>query len=119
MPPLNIYSNGTQPQITTAPRIAATTTTATTTTTTTQSSPDSRFRAQLPASLILRLRAPSATAGSRRIRWAEDVIDNEGLGRKKSKGSTRFDLLLAFSSQQKTKTKTKNDLLYYAEKCTL
>jgi len=23
----------------------------------------------------------------RRIKWAEDVIDNEGLGRKKSKGS--------------------------------
>ena len=38
----------------------------------------------IPPTLTLRLRAPSVE--SRRIHWAEDVIDNEGLGRKKSKG---------------------------------
>jgi protein phosphatase 1 regulatory subunit 11 len=36
---------------------------------------------------VLRLRGAAPREGSgRRISWAEDVIDNEGLGRKKSKG---------------------------------
>ena len=36
--------------------------------------------------VTLRLRATAAPNDDRRIRWAEDVVDNEGLGRKKSKG---------------------------------
>lgn len=41
-----------------------------------------------PARLILRAR-PLDTSPSRkpRVQWGENVIDNEGLGRKKSKGS--------------------------------
>jgi len=35
----------------------------------------------------LRLRA-AAAPNDTRVRWAEDVIDNEGLGRKRSKGSS-------------------------------
>ena len=37
---------------------------------------------------VLRLRATGSpdSANSRRIQWAEDVVDNEGLGRKRSKG---------------------------------
>ncbi|KIW62356.1 hypothetical protein PV04_10537 [Phialophora macrospora] len=50
-------------------------------------------RSVSPESLVLRLRgAHDAAAGSsththtrRRIQWAEDVVDNEGLGRKSSK----------------------------------
>jgi protein phosphatase 1 regulatory subunit 11 len=34
---------------------------------------------------VLRLRGEAAS--SRRIRWAEDVIDNEGMGKKSSKGT--------------------------------
>lgn len=30
----------------------------------------------------------------RRIKWAEDVVDNEGLGRKKSKGSSSVHLII-------------------------
>ena len=33
----------------------------------------------------LRLRATAAPSDTR-VRWAEDVVDNEGLGRKRSKG---------------------------------
>lgn len=47
----------------------------------------------------LRLRGAHDPAESRRqgrrgptIRWAEDVVDNEGLGRKSSKGSCCYDL---------------------------
>ena len=36
--------------------------------------------------ITLRLRATAGPNEDRRIRWAEDVVDNEGLGRKKSKG---------------------------------
>ena len=42
---------------------------------------------------VLRLRgAPEPRAGAR-VQWAEDVVDNEGLGRKSSKGmsSTIYD----------------------------
>ena len=37
---------------------------------------------------VLRLRATAPTEQTRRprIQWAEDVVDNEGLGRKRSKG---------------------------------
>jgi len=38
---------------------------------------------------VLRLRGAARGAGERserRIQWAEDVVDNEGLGRKSSKG---------------------------------
>lgn len=43
---------------------------------------------QPPPTATLRLRAtsPSPDETSQRVRWAEDVVDNEGLGRKKSKG---------------------------------
>ncbi|CAG8303235.1 unnamed protein product [Penicillium salamii] len=43
----------------------------------------------VPISTTLRLRAeeaPEATSSSRRIRWSEDVVDNEGMGKKSSKG---------------------------------
>ena len=35
--------------------------------------------------LVLRLRAASATRTRRRIQWTEDTVDNEGMGKKKSK----------------------------------
>ncbi|KAJ6004076.1 hypothetical protein N7522_005721 [Penicillium canescens] len=57
--------------------------------TTTESSRDSST-ARVPATL--RLRAEEAptntreeTSASRRIRWSEDVVDNEGMGKKSSK----------------------------------
>ncbi|KAI4257945.1 MAG: hypothetical protein L6R42_005384 [Xanthoria sp. 1 TBL-2021] len=42
---------------------------------------------QHPPTATLRLRAtsPPPDDNSQRVRWAEDVVDNEGLGRKKSK----------------------------------
>lgn len=41
----------------------------------------------LTSTPVLRLRATaSPSQNSRRIQWAEDVVDNEGLGRKRSKG---------------------------------
>lgn len=52
-----------------------------------------------PQQPVLRLRGASTDSDSaieegsarrRRIQWAEDVIDNEGLGRKKSKGMLRL-----------------------------
>ena len=39
-----------------------------------------------PAPAVLRLRG-AHTASDRSVRWAEDVVNNEGLGRKSSKGS--------------------------------
>lgn len=36
-------------------------------------------------SATLRLRASPSTAEDRRIRWAADVVDNEGMGKKSSK----------------------------------
>lgn len=47
----------------------------------------------VPISTTLRLRAeeaPEATSSSRRIRWSEDVVDNEGMGKKSSKGSILY-----------------------------
>ncbi len=39
-----------------------------------------------------------ATSTGRRIQWAEDVVDNEGMGKKKSKGLfCPFPLSLSFS----------------------
>lgn len=57
----------------------------------------SREPSPLPLTGTLRLRgAPLAettqttteTASTRRIRWSEDVVDNEGMGKKSSKGKT-------------------------------
>lgn len=45
-------------------------------------------RNAIPAG-TLRIRATAAPNDDRRIRWAEDVVDNEGMGKKKSKG--RFE----------------------------
>jgi hypothetical protein len=51
--------------------------------------------AGVPATL--RLRAEEAptdtreeTSASRRIRWSEDVVDNEGMGKKSSKGTSKL-----------------------------
>jgi protein phosphatase 1 regulatory subunit 11 len=51
--------------------------------------------ARVPATL--RLRAEEAptdtreeTSASRRIRWSEDVVDNEGMGKKSSKGTSKL-----------------------------
>ena len=38
------------------------------------------------------LRLRGVPAEDRRIRWAEDVVDNEGLGRKSSKGTCGFSV---------------------------
>ncbi|KAJ5761880.1 uncharacterized protein N7511_005262 [Penicillium nucicola] len=57
--------------------------------TTTESSRDSSV-ARVPATLRLRAEDAPAntreeTSSSRRIRWSEDVVDNEGMGKKSSK----------------------------------
>lgn len=51
----------------------------------------------VPFPTTLRLRAeeappeaPEETAPSRRIRWSEDVVDNEGMGKKSSKGTVNL-----------------------------
>ncbi|KAL2071273.1 hypothetical protein VTL71DRAFT_12508 [Oculimacula yallundae] len=58
-------------------------------TTTTATATQTQTQTQTPTQAILHLRgAPlDSERGSsrRRIQWAEDVVDNEGLGRKKSK----------------------------------
>lgn len=41
---------------------------------------------------ILRLRGHHTSTG-RSVQWAEDVVDNEGLGRKSSKGNSFIPLL--------------------------
>ncbi|MCJ1283860.1 hypothetical protein MMC26_003191 [Xylographa opegraphella] len=64
------------------PTTAGAGTATTTTTTTTIDSTSPPRRAPVPIG-TLRLRA--AAAPRRGIRWAEDVVDNEGLGRKSSK----------------------------------
>ncbi|KAJ6441974.1 protein phosphatase inhibitor domain-containing protein [Purpureocillium lavendulum] len=56
--------------------------TPTTSQTTTQNSTDSETRAE--PTRILRLRGGHTSSG-RSVQWAEDVVDNEGLGRKSSK----------------------------------
>ena len=38
-----------------------------------------------PPTLVLHLRADSDTQSRRRIQWTEDTVDNEGMGKKKSK----------------------------------
>jgi len=43
----------------------------------------------------LRLRAEAEPSEGRRIQWAEDVIDNEGMGKKSSKGMFPFTLCLS------------------------
>jgi hypothetical protein len=57
---------------------------ATTTQTTTQTSPAQQPTTQAPRTLRLRGRH---TSTGRSVQWAEDVVDNEGLGRKSSKGT--------------------------------
>lgn len=45
------------------------------------------------------INARAAVAGrGRRIQWAEDVVDNEGMGKKKSKGLFVFNILLSDGS---------------------
>ena len=63
------------------------------TTTTTQPLPS-------PSAPVLRLRAaaPPPEARQPRIHWAEDVVDNEGLGRKRSKGSSPYSSFPLFST---------------------
>lgn len=46
--------------------------------------PTPETREQAPQ--ILRLRG-AHTSNGRSVQWAEDVVDNEGLGRKSSKGA--------------------------------
>lgn len=65
--------------------------TPTTSQTTTQNSTDSETRTESPR--VLRLRGGHTSSG-RSVQWAEDVVDNEGLGRKSSKGACRIRLLL-------------------------
>lgn len=60
--------------------------------TTTETSRDSST-ARLPSTLRLRGEdtsiAPADPSSARRIRWSEDVVDNEGMGKKSSKGEIR------------------------------
>lgn len=44
--------------------------------------------------MILRLRG-GHTANGRSVQWADDVVDNEGLGRKSSKGAFFLSSLVA------------------------
>lgn len=58
---------------------------------TTTESPQDSSTAHIPPTLRLRAEeaptdASEATSSSRRIRWSEDVVDNEGMGKKSSKG---------------------------------
>lgn len=61
--------------------------TPTTSQTTTQTS-EPEIREEPPR--ILRLRGAHA-ANRRGVQWAEDVVDNEGLGRKSSKGKSLLE----------------------------
>jgi protein phosphatase 1 regulatory subunit 11 len=54
-------------------------------TTTTEVRPQPVLRLSAPSG-VLRLRADPAER--RHIQWAEDVVDNEGMGKKSSKGAT-------------------------------
>lgn len=58
----------------------------------------------------LRLRGHH-TATGRSVQWADDVVDNEGLGRKSSKGS--FILSLAHSSQCDANNHSKSQCAVY------
>jgi len=54
--------------------------------TTVEGESSTQAQTQTEPQAILRLRgAPPPT--NRSVQWAEDVVDNEGLGRKKSKGT--------------------------------
>ena len=58
---------------------------------------------------VLRLRATAPSPSNRRrIQWAEDVVDNEGLGRKRSKGWFRHKKAIIhpyyFSPQNQSQT---------------
>jgi hypothetical protein len=55
----------------------------------------------------------SESRSSRRIQWAEDVIDNEGLGRKKSKGLRLPPLKLRSTTQGPSANKLCLDSLLY------
>lgn len=81
-PPTNMPSPSHHPSSTTQTLYTLPTTTASTTRTTTITQPSTST-----STPVLRLRATGpAPTPSRRIQWAENVIDNEGLGRKSSKG---------------------------------
>lgn len=54
----------------------------------TQSQSSLTLTASQPGPTTLRLRAePAEPSERRRIQWAEDVVDNEGMGKKSSKGT--------------------------------
>ncbi|RCI16297.1 hypothetical protein L249_2395 [Ophiocordyceps polyrhachis-furcata BCC 54312] len=71
-------ADGQRQQQRSAPTASQTTTTTTTTTTTSQS----RGLTEPPRTLYLR---GGGTGNGRSVQWAEDVVNNEGLGRKSSK----------------------------------
>ena len=48
----------------------------------------------------LRLRAEAEPSEGRRIQWAEDVIDNEGMGKKSSKGMFPCNVVSMFTNAQ-------------------
>lgn len=50
---------------------------------------ENRSRAQVQTHGILRLRG-AHSPGARSVRWASDVVDNEGLGKKSSKGRVQL-----------------------------
>lgn len=82
-------------------------TTATSSQTTTIHSPSTRH--QQP---VLRLRGAMRSPGERsdrRIQWAEDVIDNEGLGRKSSKGMS-----LSLPPTTTSRARTISNMVQYA-----
>lgn len=64
----------------------------------TLTSAPTRIQTQQP---VLRLRG-APDRNERRIQWAEDVVDNEGLGRKKSKGLSPPALPLEAPADPKT-----------------
>lgn len=55
--------------------------------TTTQRAAEPERRTETPRTLRLR---GASHANGRSVQWVEDVVDNEGLGRKSSKGRHRF-----------------------------
>jgi hypothetical protein len=57
----------------------------------------------------LRLRAEAEPSEQRRIQWAEDVIDNEGMGKKSSKGVFPFSgVCLSTDTRQQCAASTTN-----------
>ena len=57
----------------------------------------------------LRLRAEAEPSEQRRIQWAEDVIDNEGMGKKSSKGVFAFSgVCLSTDTRQQYAASTTN-----------